>query len=234
MRISYIIGLLVLLLTACEYDNFDAPESKFTGSITYNGTPLGFASGDVFFRLWEIGDWPTPAPIEVLVAQDGSFSALLFDAEYKLIIPADGQNPFISNTNPETSSDTIIVKISGSKKMDIEVLPYYIINNVSYTTSGAQVSATCSVSKINTGATARDIANVTLLIGDTQFVSNSRNIGKASVTGAGITDMGNIPLKVTINKPKVNQTEFYARIGVQISGVTDLVYSPVTKVTVQF
>ncbi len=52
-----------------------------------------------------------------------------------MVIPK-GQGPFLSSTNAETQSDTIIVSLRGSQTLDIEVQPFYMVDNASYQVNG--------------------------------------------------------------------------------------------------
>ena len=81
----YILALLVLAVSAsCELDNFNEPDADFTGNIVYEGQAIPVARNQVRFELWQSG-YGSPAPIDVAIAQDGSFSSRLFSGDYKLI-----------------------------------------------------------------------------------------------------------------------------------------------------
>src|SRR5690554_3473757 len=98
MKIKYIIPLLCGWgLAACQYDNYEAPESKLTGNVVYQGEPINVASNEVNIELWEPG-WQLKNRIDVVMDQDGSYSAALFDAEYKLVF-RQNQGPFRMITN---------------------------------------------------------------------------------------------------------------------------------------
>lgn len=236
-----LIQLFLLVLGSCSLDNFDAPESTFRGRIVYNGEPINversndnIGNANVYFELWEPG-WQVKTPIRVVVGQDGSFSAKLFNANYKLVIPR-GQGPYMSKTNTETNSDTINVQISGDKAMDIEVLPYYMIRNSAFTVNGRTVTATCSIEKIITDANARDIEEVRLYIGKTTFVDGQQAFAQANIAGSAITNLNSVSVSVnvpTIPATQINQNYFYARIGLKIRNVEDRIFSPVQKVTLQ-
>jgi hypothetical protein len=188
----------------------------------------------VFFELWESG-WGKSGAITVPIAQDGSFSALLFNGTYKLVIPK-AQGPFMSITNAVTNSDTIPLTITGNKNMNIEVLPYYMISNSGFTLGAdSTVSGSCKLEKIIRDANAKDIESVTLFVNRTSFVDDDSQIASVSVSGGSITDMGNI--KLTTKIPTVisgigsgTQKYFFARIGVKISGIEDMLYSPVSQI----
>lgn len=86
--LSNIFSLLVLvvLFSGCGKDNYDAPDSRLTGTITYNGEALNLrGTGEAIqLQLFQDG-YDKHDPISVYVGQDGVFSAMLFDGELSLI-----------------------------------------------------------------------------------------------------------------------------------------------------
>jgi hypothetical protein len=164
-----------------------------------------------------------------MVDQNGTFSALLFNGDYKLDFQ-DGQGPFMaSQIDPKTNSDTMAVKVQGATSLNIEVMPYYMIRSPQFSVSGKQVNATCQLEKIITDANARDVESVTLYINKTYFADNNNNIATASISGGDITDMNHISLTVGIPEMTPTQNYIFARIGVKIANVEDMIFSPVVK-----
>ncbi len=217
-------------LVACKKDNFDEPKSKFSGRLVYQGTPLGFEYNQVTYQLFQFG-FGLVAPITSSFAQDGSFNALLFDGEYKMIIP-NGQGPFLWPKTAAGAADTLVINLKGSETRDIEVTPYYMITNDNVTASGSSVSASFGLNKIITDpALARNIENVGLYINKTQFVSaaGDHKIAQQEIGGGAITDMNAISLQVNVPAMTPAQNYVFARIGVKISGVEDRLYSQVVK-----
>lgn len=238
LQFLLIIGVICCFFS-CKKDSYDPPSSSFTGKITYQGNPIGVKSStsgtnNVFFELWQSGFGKNGA-ITVPISQDGSFSALLFNGTYKLIIPK-AQGPFMSLTNTDTNSDTIPLVINGNKTMNIEVMPYYMLSNAAFTLGKDSIATgTCKLQKIITNANAKDIEYVALYVNRTAFVDEDNQIASASVNGGSITDLSNIKLTTKIpttitNISSGNQGYFFARIGVKISGVEDLLYSPVSPI----
>lgn len=229
--------LLIICVTvfSCKKDNYDAPSVTLEGRITYLGEPVNVSSKDVSFELWEPG-WGKNGAIGVNINQDGSYSALLFNGNYKLVIPPS-QGPFRSKINNETNSDTVLIQLNGSRTMDIEVIPYYMIRNPQLALNGTnEVKASLQLEKIITDVNARDIENVFLYLNQTSFVDGTNYIARTSLAGSSITDPANVSLQVTIpavisaNGTTGDQKYVYARIGVKISGVEDLLFSPVQKI----
>lgn len=227
--------ICMAVLFSCKKDNYDKPSVTFQGRITYQGEPVNVSSKDVTFELWEPG-WGKNGAISVAVNEDGSYSTLLFNGNYKLVIPAS-QGPFRSKINNETNSDTVLLQLNGSRTMDIEVIPYYMVRNAQLTLSGTDVvNAAFKLEKIITDANAKNIENVFLYLNQTTFVDGTNYIARTALAGGDITDPDNISLQVTVpasisaNGTTGDQNYVYARIGVKISGVEDLLFSPVQKI----
>lgn len=228
LRLIIILGVISGFLASCGYDNYDEPGSSLKGKLVYKGEAINVSYNDVTFQLWEPG-WQKKGQINVSVNQDGSYGSMLFDANYKLVIPKN-QGPFRSLTNAETSSDTILVQLSGSKVLDIEVMPYYMIRTPQFTVSGREVTGTFKVEKIITDANAKNVERVNLYVNKTQFVDFRANVASAELAGASVIAGNTITLKATVPAITPTQNYVFARIGLKIAGVEDMIFSPVVKV----
>ena len=125
MKNNLFIYLLLMVLTVgsvgCTKDNYEPPKSQMTGRVVYNGQPIGVRSNGVQLELWQHG-YAFFSKIPVYVAQDGSFSALLFDGNYKMT-RQNGVGPWVNNT------DSLDVKVSGNTIVDMPVTPYSIVKS---------------------------------------------------------------------------------------------------------
>ncbi|MFW5754882.1 MAG: DUF3823 domain-containing protein [Marinilabiliaceae bacterium] len=227
INILFAIILLAGGFTSCEYDNYEEPKSQLSGTIHYDGDPINVAYNEVSFQLWEEG-WELEYPIDVEVAQDGTYSAMLFNGTYMLIID-ENQGPFRNIPDPDTGSDSIQVELTGSQELDIEVEPYYMIRNADFNASGGEVSASFSLEQIITGDDARNVEAVHLSVHKRQFVDNRNNLENTVVAGGDIEDIGNISLSVNVPDMTPSQDYVFARIGVKIEGVEDLLFSEVVE-----
>lgn len=222
---------LASAVASCGYDNYDPPKATLQGRVVYNGEPIHVAYNEVTFQLWEPG-WQTNLPINVTVDQDGSYSALLFDATYKMIFQG-GQGPFMTLRNDQTNSDTIMVTLKGSQTLDIEVMPYYMIRDPQFSLSGRTVNTSGRLEQIVTGTDAKTIERVSLYISKTQFVDSRTSIATKDLSGGDITDLNSVALSVDVPALTPTQNYVFARMGVKISGVEDMIFSPVQKLDVQ-
>ncbi|QIL40437.1 DUF3823 domain-containing protein [Pedobacter sp. HDW13] len=229
-RFYFIAGAIIaVLFSACKKDNYDVPQADFTGRIVYKGEPINVQYGQVNFELWQSG-FGNYSALNVNVNQEGGYSAKLFDGNYKLVFSAN-QGPFLWKKNTAGKQDTIAVNISGSKTMDIEVTPYYMIRGATLTAASGKVNGFCKLEKIITDANAKDVESVSLYINKTQFVDGGNNIAVQELRGAAIADLNNLNTSVTIPAIVPAQNYVFARIGVKIAGVDDLIFTPVAKIT---
>jgi hypothetical protein len=235
--------VLALIFFSCKKDNYEEPTSALTGRIVYQGVPILVEYDRVPYELYQFGfgkvgpvgsftQPPNPNPninLNTTITPEGTFSHMLFDGQYKFVI-SQGQGPF---RWPESSgkADSIPIIVSGNTTIDIEVQPYYMIRNPQITGNGTTVTGSFALEKIITDANAKDIEQAVLFLNKTQFVGEANQIAKTELAGANITNMGSINLSVNVPAISPTQNYVFARIGVKIAGVEDLLFSPVQKIT---
>lgn len=232
MKLNFknILGMIGIAASvmSCSYDNYDEPNFQLEGRIVYQGEPIGVSYNDVYIELWEQG-WQRLGSINVAVDQDGSYSSLLFEGDYKMIIP-NNQGPFQKIENDQTGNDTIPVNLTGSMTMDIEVIPYYMIRNAEISGGSNKVSATFDLDQIITGNDAKNVQEVSLYVSKTSFVDNRTSIATSNRSGGDLEDLSSITLEVDVPERVPTQNYAYARIGVRIEGVEDMIFSEIVKV----
>jgi hypothetical protein len=212
MKYVIIASLLLILAAGCKKDNFEKPTSLLSGRVVYDKNALGLRSNGVQVELWQHG-YALFSKIPVYVGQDGAFSAILFDGDYKLVL-RQGNGPWLDD------ADSIDVKVSGSTNVDITVKPYFIINNASFVRSGTQLTASVSVTQINSNL---PLEAVNLYIGNTNIVDQVNSIKSVSVT----PDLsGDVNIQMTLPADQA----YFARVGVKTAGVAEQVYSTVIEV----
>jgi hypothetical protein len=189
-------------------------------NVEYNQVP---------FNLYQSG-FGKLAPIVGTFDQEGNYSTLLFNGNYKFTIPAN-QGPFMWKELSAGKRDTIAVTISGNKTMDIEVMPYYMVRNAKITAASKTVTATFNIEKVITDANAKGIDRVNLYINKTQFVSGGDQVASTQLNGSDITSLSNISMSVGIPSLSPTQNYVFARVGIKISGVEDMIFSPLVKVS---
>jgi len=249
--LSILLMFAVTGIVSCSKDpHYTPPSSSFTGSLLYNGAPIGVANNgqggsvngpqsgqnynSVFFSLIQPG-YPKNGAVFVVINQDGSFSDLLFNGSYKLSFPT-GVYPFVPQ-----NADTVPVTISGNTKLNINVTPYYMFDNDDFSLSSSDsiVTAKFGITQVITGVNALPLSAVYLYISRTSFVDNNINAAAVSIQGSAITDMSNIQLTLkvpsTLNTNGANgaagQSNIYVRLGIQVSNRAQLLYSDIKELS---
>ncbi len=231
MKIRY--NFLYLLALAavfgsCAKDNFTEPKSVLSGQILYKGEPVGVEYNQVRIQLWQPG-FGKLAAIDAQVSQEGAYSAMLFDGSYKMVFPK-GRGPFKTLEKDAAKKDTIFVQVSGSQKLDVEVMPYYMIRTPKFNGGENKVSASLKLEKIITDLSAKDVERITLFVNKTQLVSRATNIALKDLAGTDIKDLNSISITTDVPAMSPAQNYVFARVGVKIKDVEDMVFSPVQKV----
>lgn len=219
---------MVTLLSACEKDNYAEPKSTLSGRIVYKGEPIGVEEGQVRMQLWQPG-FGKLAAIDAPISQNGSYSALLFDGNYKMVFPRN-RGPFKTIVKDAAAKDTLFVKLAGDQTLDVEVMPYYMIRTPEFSGGEGKVNVSFKLEKILNGAEGKDIERVSLYVNKTNFVARATNVAVTDVPGADIKDLNAINLTATVPTLSPAQSYVFARVGVKIRDVEDMVFSPVRKV----
>ncbi|KQS27760.1 DUF3823 domain-containing protein [Dyadobacter sp. Leaf189] len=216
-----LLGLLSLVaLSSCEKDNRAEPKSELKGRIVYEGAPVGVRSNGVQLEIWQRG-YQLFTKIPVYVNQDGTFSASLFDGNYKLV-RLRGNGPWVDNT------DTIDVELRGTKELDVPVKPYFVFQNDVYSKGEGKVSATFNLKQVDNS---RTLERVNLYVGTTTIVDPNNNAVNVQEIAANITDLSKpITLTATLSPTLAKREYVYARIGVKTSGVGEMLFGAPQKV----
>jgi len=220
-----------MTLFSCEKDNYAEPNAMLSGNLLYQSDTIYVEKNSVHFQIYQYGFGKVgPISTDETFAENGSYSAALFDGDYKLIIP-NGDGPFMWPKTAAGTPDSIAIDMKGSQTVDLQVTPYWMIQNASLTASGSNVNATFKLAKIVTDANAKSIERVSLYVNKTQFVSGGNNIAHTDLDGASIADPNNVSMSVAIPSMTPTQSYVYARVGVKLAGVEDMIFSPLVQVS---
>ena len=226
-----LIPAFILSFYSCKKDNYAAPGTFLTGSLMYKGDSVNVERNQVPYQIYQYGFGKVgQIGNNTTFEQNGSYSQVLYDGDYKLIIP-NGQGPFLWKQDASGNPDSLSISLKGNQTVNLEVTPYYMIRNTQISASGGIVTANFKVEKIITDSLAKDIERVSLYINKTQFVSGGDNIALEDMAGSDITDADNITLNVTVPLITPNQNYIFARVGIKIANVEDMIFSPLQKVT---
>lgn len=218
-RLVYAAIWLALFSTAgCGLDNYDEPSSRLTGKIVYQGQTLGLSHGKVVFNLYQEG-YDKNGPISVYAAQDGTFSALLFDGSYRLET-VDNNGPWLNSASAAT------FEMKGNTSVDVMVTPYYLLSDVAIALNGHEIKAVCSVEMI---AGEKEAQRLFLCVGPSAFVSD-QSYSYVARKNLMPVNMGGNALSMDISEQLEMYDTLYARLGLQINGVQECIYSDVIKI----
>lgn len=212
------IWLALFALAGCGLDNYDAPSSRLTGRVVYQGRPLGLSHGKVAFNLYQEG-YDKNGPISVYAAQDGSFTALLFNGTYRL--------ETIDNNGPWLKGATgIDLEVKGDTSVDLVVTPYYLLSDVALALNGQELRAVCKVEMI---AGEKEVQRLFLCVGTTAFVSD-QSYSYVARKNLMPVNIGGNSLSLDISEQLALYDTLYARLGLQINGVQECIFSDVIKI----
>ena len=215
---------LAASLAACEFgvfDNYDEPNALLTGRVVYQGSPVGVRSNGVQLELWQPG-YDLNQKIPIYVDQDGSFSAMVFDGEYKLNLLA-GNGPWVD------IRDTLQVQVQGQTQVDVPVVPYYTIENPSISHAAGVVTASFEVGSVDTS---RELEYVGLYVSTTHFVDRSNMAVRTERDRADLTSLDDpVNLSVELTDDLQERADIYVRVGLKTEGVDELLFTPVQKIT---
>ena len=213
----------LIILAGCEYDNYDEPGSTLSGTVVYNGKAVGVRSGATQLELWQYG-FALRSKIPVNIAQDGTFKALVFDGDYKLVRLAGA--PWATQT------DSISVTVAGNTTVEVPVTPFFVITgeSFSYTSSNTTVTGSGLITKVGTA----NINSATLYVGITNIVDANNNSQSTTISGAALSDLST-PKTLTVVLSAANAARKYVfvRMGVLSAGSAERYYTPAQKITIQ-
>lgn len=218
--LAFLVMTSWVMLTGCEKDNYQQPKSVLKGRIVHDGQAIGLRSNGVQLELWQHG-YQLFTKIPVYIQQDGTFSASLFDGNYKLV-RLRGNGPWIDN------SDSIDIQLKGSMELDVPVTPYFVFKNDTYQKGEKAVSATFNLQQVNTS---RQIERVNLYIGTTTIVDANNNAGNVQKVAADLTDLTKpVTLTAPLSAALASREYVFVRLGVKTAGVGEMLFGAPQKI----
>ncbi|MEQ9304242.1 MAG: DUF3823 domain-containing protein [Marinoscillum sp.] len=134
-----LLGMVLVLFSACELDNFEGPDSGLYGQILDEETgelvPQDIINGTLI-EIWEDGYDPvTPQRLEV--KNDGTYQDTRLFANTYSVIPVNTN----FHNNATIGIDTARVAIAGQTEFNLTVTPYVRIVDFDLTQNGTKVVA---------------------------------------------------------------------------------------------
>jgi hypothetical protein len=226
MKIKPFIYIILLSIIGgalgCKKDNYEAPESMFTGKVVYEGQAIGVRTNEVQLELWQHG-YSLFTKIPVFVAPDGTFSARLFDGDYKLTMLL-GSGPWLNRT------DSIDVKVQGNTIVDFPVTPYSFVRSATYQRNGSTITATANVQTVSQ---ANALESVNFYVFSTALVDNVNKTTEVIVPAASIANLSAATTNITIPAALSDLDAVYVRVGVKTAGIAALAFSPAERIALK-
>jgi hypothetical protein len=257
-KISLFIMLLAaasLIVQSCGKDNLKYPSSTLSGHFTYNGQPFNrliYSNPDFYFgagtghnlAFRQVAGaqerYGVSSEVNVYALHDGSFTSKFFDGDY-VYRTLSLKNPFEDFTN-------LPITIKGDTKLDIEVVPYWWMTNLTTTFTANVFTANLNLAKVST-ATARTLQYVAIYLSPTnrpdaasatQGVAKTFNAGTnaggilvPAAAATGGTNACTVKLDLSTLSASDKQLlgalgtggHIWATIAVKTTAVTDALYS---------
>lgn len=211
-------AVISIVFTNCEIDNFSAPEAILSGTVTYNGNPVGVRTNGTQFELWQDG-YALHEKITVHIAQDGTYSARLFNGEYKLVRMAG--SPWQAE-----SADTTVITVKGNTTKNIEVKPFFTITDESFEVKGNAVVAKFKVNHVDPVAALQDVK---LYLSKNFLLDENQKDFAVKADIATIVSGQEVTLIATLPQNLDNEYYYFARVGVRSDESSEFYYTQVQK-----
>lgn len=212
-----------VFLVSCEYDNFKAPEVTLAGKVVYQGKAVGVRNNGPQLELWQDG-YPLKSPITVYLNQDGTFSAKLFDGQYKLVRRADA--PWL-----QQATDTVRIDVRGDTNLDVPVTPYFTITGESFQKSGDNIIAKLVVNKVVQTA---NLEFVRLYLGKSILTDQVQREVRVDANLNSVVLGQQIEISSGALPDNLKSLDYvYARLGVKSTSAGEYYYTQVQKIALK-
>lgn len=224
-----LILLGVALMTSCELDNYDFPESPIHGTLIDQETGEAVQS-DIFdgarIPLIEIDEeFENPQTRYLIIKTDGTFrNNLMFDGLYAVPAIQDG------NFHP---TDSTSITIDGDTEIDFPVLPYIRITDVEMTMDGMTLTANFKLEQ--TVPDSINITDVTLLAHSEPTVGKPHRLDESQsfLSAAAVPDsVYTVTWDMSRSRSLSAETPYFFRIGAKIDmPAVRYNYAPAVRLT---
>lgn len=241
--------LAVSVLPGCKKDNYDPPATWMTGRFVHEGKPVYMDgnttnANDEIIQFFQDG-YGKRDGWGIRVKYDGTFSELLFDGDYKLMVRDNLTYPWewsgwpqhYDEANDRIVLDTMKFNMQGDYVIpDIEITPYYEINDFTMEASTVNLTASFTLKELFPDMEGLDVDKAYLYVGPTQLVSSAPGIISKEADAGDINYDGTpivieMPVSQYLNSYVNNTRPYaYARIAVRTTKSDRMLWSEVKKV----
>ncbi|MBR1808168.1 MAG: DUF3823 domain-containing protein [Paludibacteraceae bacterium] len=202
------IVFILLAFVACEYDNYSEPDCQLSGRVVYDGKPYVFDGNTNVLKVYQKGFGKKDNGINIRINEDGTFSQMLFPGKYYMTL-ANQQYPFqfadFASLGAGLGYDTLEIDVDGAKEMELEVIPYYVIDSVTYppldeTATTLNVTVYFSRNKDpRLPEVLPKVQRAFVFAGINQHINSATTLTKAS-RPLSVTESDNVTMRLELNK----------------------------------
>lgn len=218
--------MLGVIVTSCEYDNYEAPSYLFSGQLTCDGGSFQFDANKSIFRLFQEGYGKVDQGIDIRTNNDGHFQQLLFNSQYKLTL-ANNPYPFeieeFQSLGTGLGYDSIKYDITSNIIKNFEVKPYYKIKDFTLDFDGKNFIANFNIDK-NSDKAIPNVIRAYLFVGTSNIVNSGTLYSKSVTVKANNQTSARVSAQLSNYRKKyVNNFRDYAycRVAIELEGVPD-------------
>lgn len=223
---------LLVLTTGCENSaGWDPRIVTIEGRIVHDGKPVYVREGGIEMEL-DFVHPDTIARVPVHVDQNGKFVVSAPRGEYRLT-SAPGQAPW------DAVRDTLTFSASRSTVVQYRVTPYYKVTAVAVgyapgvlTAAEGSIQALFSIEALDPS---RELEHAALYVNTSRRVDQDSSVASALRTPAqlgGSSGDRNISVNLPADIRAVPRASVYARLGLKIVGIPEMIYSQVVEVEI--
>jgi hypothetical protein len=188
IKLIFIIPCLLAVFSACQKDNYKAPDATVSGALTDAeiGGPLSLPQngqgGTIRYLVNDLAKYPTPTGLDLTMFKDGTYTNTQMFAEKYQVWPLDRTGPwqytkatapaYAPTANPLTLlGDTLNVTVAAGANTvtNFKVYPYFRI-----TISVVDTSVTCTITRSAAATAANN--NLTVAPDLIVYVNNYPNV----------------------------------------------------------
>lgn len=239
IKLIFIIPCILLVFSACQKDNYAAPNATIFGALTDGeiGGPLQLSQagsgGNVRMIVNDPAKYPAPSTFDLQLKADGTYSNSLVFAENYKVFPLAQSGPW-----QYLPGDSVKINLpdKGNVELNFKVVPFFRI-----AASVTDSTFTYTITKATTTTVTNNLSSVLLLINNYPIVNESVSSNKVGSYYLNQVSIGVTPAILGVQQRTVfpfglthlPKGDYYFRVAALGSGSNGKYnYSPVIKATV--
>ncbi len=245
MKLKYIIvtAIIVLgvLITSCEYDNYDAPSYVFSGQLKCDGENFPFDASKSLLRVYQKGYGKVDGSgIGIRIDENGRYQQLFFNTEYKMTLinrSLPFELPDFEPLGTGMGFDSLTYNFTSNVTKDFEVRPYYKLKNMKAELKNGNIEATFNIEKMtNTVKTVPPIVKTRIWLSTSSLVNS--NIRCTRVNDVEYVDDTTLKISIPLSEyrrkeifPNNFRTYAFYRVAIELEGMNEyFLFSDIQKI----